>query len=167
MYFNNLPELLYPFSFKTNERDINVIVRDITVNVRVIKEILENITLYDEYDIVDGETPEIISAKLYGTSEYHWVIMLINERFDYLNDFPLPYDRLTQYVKDKYGESNIYHTHHWENTDGYVVNSDSPMAINVTNFEYEELVNESKRRIKLVSKQVIQQILTEFQGLLR
>jgi hypothetical protein len=63
------------------------LVRDITRNVRFRKELFENITLYDEYDVVDGETPEIISEKVYGTPNYHWVIMLLNQNWDYLNDW--------------------------------------------------------------------------------
>ena len=64
MYFKEFPKFLYRFNINNKNKDI--IVKDITQNVRVRKEILANITLYDEYDIRDGETPEIIAEKVYG-----------------------------------------------------------------------------------------------------
>lgn len=87
MYFKEFPQFLY--DFKYGDRDTRTsIVTDVTRNIRFRRDILENVTLYDEYDIVDGETPEIIAEKIYGNAEYHWIIMLANGRYDYLTDFP-------------------------------------------------------------------------------
>jgi hypothetical protein len=163
-YFNNLPEIYY--NFIVNGDDKLFIVRDITANVRPLKNTLDNITLYDLYDIIDGETPEIISNKFYGSPKYHWAIMMANQRYDYLNDFPLPYDRLVQYCIDKYGDGHIYDTHHYEDENGFVVNSDYPAATPIDNITYEERINESKRTIKLVSLQIIQQMTSEFERLM-
>ena len=149
-----------------NGDDKMFIVRDITANVRPLKNTLDNITLYDLYDIIDGETPEIVSNKFYGSPNYHWAIMMANQRYDYLNDWPLPYDRLVQYCIDKYGDGNIYDTHHYEDEVGFVVNSDYPSATPIDNITYEERINESKRSIKLVSLQIIQQMNSEFERLM-
>ena len=163
-YFNNLPEIYY--NFIVNGDDKMFIVRDITANVRPLKNTLDNVTLYDLYDIIDGETPEIISNKFYGSPKYHWAIMMANQRYDYLNDWPLPYDRLVQYCSDKYGENDIYATHHYEDENGFVVNSDYPSATPIDNITYESKINESKRTIKLVSLQIIQQMNLEFERLM-
>lgn len=165
MYFNKLPTILYNFPVAGEERMF--VIKDISVNVRFIKETLNNITLYDEYDINDGETPEIIAHKVYGATHYHWALMLANLRFDYANDWPMTYDRLEEFVKDKYGVDQMYVTRHYEDENGYVVNSDTPTAVPVSNMVYEERINESKRRIKLVSKQMIDQINDEFGKLLQ
>ena len=164
MYFNKLPTILYNFPVAGEERMF--IIKDISVNVRFIKETLNNITLYDEYDINDGDTPEIIAHKVYGATHYHWALMLANLRFDYANDWPMTYDRLEEFVKDKYGVDQMYVTRHYENENGYIVNSDTPTAVPVSNMVYEERINESKRRIKLVSKAMIDQINDEFGKLL-
>lgn len=163
-YFNKFPEMLYNFPFKGSER--MVVVRDITANVRIVKGILDAITIYDEYDIVDGETPEIVSEKIYGNPEYHWVIMIANLKFDYLNDWPLPYDRLIEYCNDKYGDGELYSTHHYEDENGYVVNDDYPSATPIDNVTHEGRINESKRRIKLVSREVIQTMTNDFTRLM-
>jgi len=164
-YFDKLPEMFYNFPIGGSEK--MVIVRDITANVRIYKTVLDNITLYDEYDIVDGETPELVSNKLYGSPQYHWAIMVANQRYDYLNDWPLPYDRLVQYCMDKYGDGNIYAIHHYEDENGYVVNDDYPMATPIDNITYESAINESKRRIKIVSLTIIQQMTDEFVKLMK
>lgn len=164
MYFENFPKFAYDFDIN-GERKV-LIVSDITRNVRFRKEILSNVTLYDEYDIKEGETPEIIAEKLYGNSQYHWIVMLVNGRYDYIKDFPLTYTALTQYITDKYGVGNESDTHHYENSMGYTVNSDDPDAQPVSNTAYEELLNESKRRIKVISSELLQKIVQQFSDIL-
>src|SRR5687768_4346298 len=110
-YFSHFPEIYYPFVMNGKE-EIKV-VRDLTRNVRLIKEIASKITLYELYDIEDGDTPEIISEKFYGTTQYHWIIMLLNERYDYVSDFPLSQPVLDKFVTQKYGEGNENAVHHW------------------------------------------------------
>ena len=88
MFFKDFPSFLYDFNYGNDVVKTDV-VKDITRNIRVKREILSNISLFDHYDIIDGETPEIISEKFYGTPEYHWVVMLANEKYDWLSDFPL------------------------------------------------------------------------------
>jgi hypothetical protein len=164
MYFNKFPEMLY--NFPIGGQDKVIVVRDITVNVRILKTVLENISLYDTYDVVSGETPEIVSAKLYGSSQYHWALMIANQRFDYINDWVLPYDALEQYCKDKYGDPGLYENHHYEDVNGYVVNSDQTGSIPISNLTYEDRINESKRPIKIISKQLLEQIVNEFSKLI-
>lgn len=160
MYFKTMPKIYYPFTINGNEQYL--IVKDITVNIRFVKEFLGNITLYDLYDIREGETPEILSDKFYGTPFYHWILMIANDRYDYLADWPLTADRLTQYVQDKYGVEYMYSIHHYENAQGYVVDSSWPNARVVSNFDFEDRLNESKRTIKVIDKSLVEQIAAEF-----
>lgn len=101
MYFQNFPKLLYPYNIKNKEE--YRIVTDITRNMRVIKEVLSNVTIYDEYDMLDGESVEMIADRVYGSPFYHWIIMIVNDKYDYKNDFPLSIDDLEKYISAKYG----------------------------------------------------------------
>lgn len=112
MYFANFPKIVYDFDLASGTN--YQIVTDITRNVRFRKQVLENISLYDYYDMNEGETPEIVSEKIYGTPYYHWVIMLANQRYDYINDFPVSQIELDALVAQKYGITKIEHIHHYE-----------------------------------------------------
>lgn len=160
MYFEKFPPILYDFQIN-GETKIKL-VTDITRNIRFRRDILANVTVYDEYDMQDGETPEIIAETLYGNPEYHWIIMLANERFDYRADFPLAYIELSKYVTDKYGAGNEDDVHHYIDPNGFIVNSDADGATSVSNRQYEEAENEKKRRIKIIPSTVIDTILKNF-----
>jgi len=163
MYFKEFPNIYYLYNI--NGEEVLKVVKDITQNVRLRKEILENITLYDEYDVREGETPEMIANMLYGSSQYHWVIMLANQKYNYIEDWPKRYHELEEYILAKYETvEQAYATHHWEK-DGFVVNSDAEGAYPVSNYQYEEQLNDQKRRIKLISPNILNQILTEFKDL--
>jgi hypothetical protein len=164
MYFKQFPTFLYDFDINNKTEYRNV--KDITRNVRLRKEILSNVTVYDEYDIMDGETPEIISEKIYGTPLYHWVIMICNERYNYVDDFPLTQYQLDNHVTDKYGVGNEYDTHHYIDYNGNIVDSTNPQATSVSNFDYEIQINEGKRRIKLISPTLLNTILKNFKDII-
>ena len=156
--------MLYRFDIAGKE--VSILLKDITQNVRFRKELLSNITVYDEYDILDNETPEHIAEKFYKNPYYHWIIMLVNDRYDYINDFPLSLNDLSQYVTDKYGSGNEYLVHHYVNTNGFIVNQGTPFASAVTNYDYETSINESKRRIKIVPQYLIDKVLKDFGNLI-
>lgn len=162
MYFAKFPVIYYDFD--VNGKTVLKPVKDITVNVRIRNAILENITLFDEYDIQEGETPEIVAAKIYGNPQYHWVVMLCNQRFDYIEDFPKTTRVLEQYINDKYQQP--FATRHWENAQGLVVPQSTIGATPVTHYEYENRLNESKRRIKLISSQMLVKIMSQFKSLI-
>jgi hypothetical protein len=74
--------------------------------------------MYDEYDIKDGETPEIIAEKLYGNPLYHWILMIVNERYNHFKDFPLSGVELYNLCIEKYSEERVHYPHHFESDDG-------------------------------------------------
>ena len=134
---------------------------DISQNIRFRKDVLSNISVYDYYDIRDGETPELLADKIYGSPDYHWIIMLSNNRYDYTADWPLNYIALQEYINNKYG-GNADATRHYEDAHGYVVMGGYP----VSNREYEERLNEKKRRIKIISPDIINTILANYKDLM-
>ena len=138
-----------------------LILTDITRNIRFRRDILANITVYDEYDIIEGETPEIVAEKIYGNALYHWIVMLVNERYDYLADWPMTSIALENYIQDTYGSARTS-IHHYENADGNTVPSNYPSAVPITNEKYAGRINESKRRIKIISSTLLSTILKNF-----
>ena len=101
MYFDSFDKIYY--DFQVNGKTQKSIVTNLMKNVRVRKQLLSNITMFDQYIIRDGESPEYIAEMVYGRADYHWAIMLANDRYDYLNDFPLAERSMQKMIDDKYG----------------------------------------------------------------
>lgn len=156
MYFDQFPLTYYTLDDKTTVQ----VIRNILLRVVFNDEIKNNLSIFDEYDVTDGETPEIVASKVYGSSQYHWIILHMNDIIDPRFDWPLSTYNLIKYCQGKY--TNIDAVHHYENIEGFIVNSDAVGAIPISNFQYEDVVNESKRRIKLLKPQYIQSIVREF-----
>jgi hypothetical protein len=156
MYFEKFPIITYPFLIDGKEVYKPII--DITSNARVRSQILNNITLFDPYDIRDGDTPELISYRFYKTTQYHWIIMLTNNYYDYLNDFPMHSNVLDEYIKSKYSMDQIGDPHHWEK-DGLVVDPYTLDSYPVSNFDYEVRKNDLKRRIRVIKSNLIQAVV--------
>jgi hypothetical protein len=187
-YFSNFPSLVYDLSLRY-EPPLTFTVRDITTNVRFRKDILENVVAFEVYDIQDGESPEKISENLYGSPYYHWVIMLVNERYDYLNDFPMAQRELEGLIDQKYGEDKFaikqYETVEIKNSSGRVllkpglvvsstytfsyndlganiVVPNSQCTVPISNYDFEFRRNESLRQIKVLAPELLDEIIVRF-----
>lgn len=161
-YFSSFPKISYPFLVNGQEK--NILVTDITTNVRFIQQSLASIQLFDTYSIKDGETPEIISSKFYGTPNYHWIIMLANQRYDYINDFPRSQHQLDKYIDGKYGitaDSIAYYL-----KAGKVVDAGTVDSIEISNRDHETIVNETKRQIKIIPQDYVKAIMNDLETLL-
>lgn len=156
MYFKSFPLTYYSVDDGANVK----VVTNITLRAVINDEVKNNLSLFDEYDIKDGETPEIVSDKFYGSSFYHWIILHTNDILDARYEWPLSNRNLIAYCNDKY--TNPGATHHYENSDGIIVNSSTPGATPISNFMYEDRLNESKRRIKVLKPQYVSLIVDDF-----
>jgi len=74
MLFKNYPEIVY----KLNNKEISL--TDIFKNIAFTN--TDNNLAFLDYFIQDGETPEMVSAKYYGTTEYSWLVLLVNNIAD-------------------------------------------------------------------------------------
>ena len=48
--------------------------------VKVREKILDVASLYDRYDVPSGERPEDTAFKHFGSTQYHWVVLLTNNK---------------------------------------------------------------------------------------
>ena len=135
---------------------------DILKRVKIRSGLSASRFVFDKYNVKEGEKPEDIAFKYYGDAQYHWIIMLANDRFDYRSDFPLTQIAFEDYIADKYEDPEGIH--HYEDANGVWVDSDATGAVSVSNRVYEDKVNESKRRIKIPSSQLIAKILKDFKN---
>ena len=173
MYFQNFSKILYGFD-KKNFKPVT----DLMTRVKVRDKVINEISLYNLYDVKNGETPENIAYKHFGTSKLHWVILLTNNITDRYYDFPLSEQQFEDFIKDKY--SNPDGIHHYEITQSsgkksgngpedyshkIEVNSDTAGAVSISNREFEQREQDKKRQIKLLDPAYLQAFIEEFDRL--
>ncbi len=225
MYFKSFPYTFYSLDNTTTVQ----VVTNITNRVALSDEVKQNLSLFDEYDIKDGETPELLADKVYGNPELHWLILHYNDIIDPRFDLPLSTNDLNKYVEGKYASVNGIH--HYEDANlnyangnvillssnafsnfsvddaitnntnigtGYITvkHSSSNVIVTVTtggfisgdvikkatntsvtanitstvvlsgtpitNLVYEDAVNESKRRIKILKASYVDAVVSDF-----
>ena len=100
-YFKNIPNVLYDIN-GTEPNQFRV-VTNIMSRVRFKPSVIENITDYYPYKVLEGERPDIVSFKKYGTVAYSYLILLINDIVDPLFDWPLPSRQFENYIIEQYG----------------------------------------------------------------
>jgi hypothetical protein len=152
MYFSSHPTIQYG-----NDKVIDIFHR-----LALIKPKLDNGVMLELYDIKDSESPEILAYNKYGSTELHWVILLINNIVNVSNDWPMNVREFNKYVQEKYTEPDS--THHYEDSDGDVVSITTEYP--VTNYTYEERINNEKNRIKLLKPEYLESFVEEFKALL-
>lgn len=156
MYFDQFPKTYYTFD------NVNAtLITNFMARVALSDELKNNVMLYDPYTIIDGETPEIVADKTYGDPQLHWVILLTNDIVDPRYDWCLSQEHLFSMCSGKY--SNVYGVHHYEDAKGFIVDSNFPGAVSISNFDYEDKLNESKRMIKIMNQNLVKEFIKEFQ----
>jgi len=191
MYFNKFPKIIYSLDEGVSGQLIPDLLRRIKINDNIKRDYV----YYDLYDVLDGERPEMVADRFYGDPQLFWLILHINDIIDPRFDWPLSNEDLMEYVIGKYGLPFIYHTHHYVNPQGKIVNSykvlsqqnkpvlpivyedsgtfqnilfhQSPPVIldKVTNYEYELDINEQKRKIKVLKRELVSEIENLFDRL--
>ena len=170
MYFTKFPYIIYD-SVGNGEFKI---VTNLLRRVAIRSKIKVNTLFFDTYDVKEGETPEMIAHKLYGDSELHWIVLLVNNVTERQHQWPKNNTQFLAYINDKY--SNVDATHHYEisQTSGDTTikidigtdNTDYPAASIVTNAEYEESLEDEKRKIRLLEPSHVGLFVDEFNSLM-
>ena len=185
------------------------VVTDVFKRVRATLEAQTDKTIYYNYNVLNGQTPEHVAYNYYGSTDYHWVVLLMNDIRDPQWCWPLDDFAFEKYIIEKYGsmQNAADTTHHHEtrevkstlNNDvfqvddiilpeGIIVESNfsytyrvttdgalpgteytiaNPQAVKaVSNLEYEQNENESRRSIKLLRRNILPEFVRTFESLI-
>jgi len=176
MYFAQFPKLVYDIKGNNNYK----VVPDIFRRIKVKNKIKDNVPLLDKYEVKDGETPESLAYKVYGNSNYHWIILLLNDITNIYYDWPLSSIAFNEFVNDKYDDPGAIHHYEKVQSSGRQIgngpedyshmiecNSTDTGAGPVTNFEYEMRIQNKKRLIKILDTTYVGTFVEEFRSLIR
>lgn len=131
-FFEKFPRIAYDINGK--QRSSFEIVPNLFFRLRVVREVLENMTSYYEHIISDDQTPEILADMVYRDPTAHWIILLANDIRDPQYDWPLNSNDFQRYIIEKYGSVETAQTtyHHYEK----VISREESTSGTITEFRY-------------------------------
>ena len=170
MFFSKFPYIVYDSVGDGEFKIVTNLLRRVAIRSKV----KANTLFFDTYDVKEGETPEMVAHKLYGDPELHWIVLLVNNVTERYHQWPKNTNQFLAYINDKY--SDVDATHHYEisqvsgdttiKIDIGTDNTDYPTASIVTNFEYEESLQDKLRGIRLLDPAYLEDFVEEYEKLM-
>ena len=105
MYFRSLLKSTYSFKDRGIENipSIDIMKRFIFVD----DDDVSNSFMY--YDVQDGETPEMIAEKIYGSPYWYWLILLYNDITDTFNEYTRRESYVTETALKDLGDRKVFY----------------------------------------------------------
>ena len=166
---------------------------DLSRYVRSSNDLLVKKYEYFDYEINGSERPDQVSYKNYGSTEFYWIVLVINNIRNIWTEWPLGQEEFESYVVNKYGsiaaaqastyrnlaEKDIYKAStasldeliiaDGEAVDATIISDYSLVSGTdykvVSDYEREMDLNNAKRNIKLIKKSLISSIKDELRTL--
>jgi hypothetical protein len=183
-YFHAFPTLPYdtdgtmPNKYQT--------VRNIMNRTKIKNTVKDDLAAYYPYIIKEGERPDILSYNYYGTIAYAYLILLFNDIIDPQFDWPLNSIDFENYMISKYGtiatakeETKFYYqiiraevpkTEIRERQEEvkFIIDETSYNALaeasrkKISSYDYEVQLNDNKRYIRVISKELIADVDSQY-----
>ena len=179
-YFSYIPDLDYVSRLPDSKIGDYIRVKNLFRKGKLREDIFQNLSFFEKYKIIGNDRPDNVAFEVYGDSKLDWVVLMSNNILNIQTEWPLPQTDFDRFVLDKYGDYNTlyngvhhYETEEVENSQGVVIvpkglQVDSSYSISfydyltgeqvttgnlatpITNYEYEEKVENDKRNIFLL-----------------
>jgi len=179
-YFRNIPDFEYVNRTKDGQFISNYTqVKNFFKKGKLREDLFQDLTVFEKYNIKGDDRPDNVANEIYDDPTLDWVVLMSNNIINIQNEWPLNQQAFESYVLDKYGTiEKLNEIHHYESnevkdTNGVIIFpkgvrvsaaqsvsyfeplSEESVTVNpisraVTNFEYEQKVNDDKRRIFLI-----------------
>jgi hypothetical protein len=185
-YFSYFPKVSHDLSNEGKD----VLLTNVMRRFKIRSEAKGASSTFHEYNINEGERPDTIADKYYGSSSYSWIVLHYNDIIDPVFGWPIFGNDLDKFIAKKYGSIPAAKTevHEYRKKladkkvlfDGtiiperYVVIDKTTydatlpsVRSTVTKFDYEIELQEQKRKIKLLDKKYLPKIRAEVEDILR
>ena len=169
-YFRELPNFQYQSPFIDSLSSTEYVTVKNIFRRMTLRDDLNNIfTVFNKYEIKEGDRPDTVAEEVYGKSDLDWVVLISAGIVNVRNEWPLSSRDLYNYVVEKYGLTEKDFIHHYESkeikdsqgrliiSEGNVVDSDFSITYfddgryvtksdvkGVTNYEFESKENLKK-----------------------
>lgn len=190
-YFRELPDLYYqsPLASRVSSREY-VLVKNLFRRVKLRDDLQNNFTLFNKFEIREGERPDTVAEYLYSSADLDWVVMLTAGIINVRDQWPLSNFDLYNYAENKYGDDlnsiRFYETTEVKDSKGRLIlpkgkivdedfsipDPDSPSqdlnpTTGISNYEYEVRKNEDKRLIYILKPEYLQLYLGDMRRIMQ
>jgi hypothetical protein len=176
-YFRQVPDFNYVSRLPDAKISDYIRVKNFFKKGKLREDIFKNLAFFEKYSIIGDERPDNVAFKFYNEETLDWVVLLSNNILNIQSEWPLPQTDFDRFLLNKYDDYNTLYNgiHHYETEEvkssngvtivpvGLQVDSDysvsyydnilrqqiqtGNLSIPITNYEYENKLNEDKRNI--------------------
>jgi len=192
-YFSYLPNLKYSSLLKTaGDNTTTVEVKNLFRRAKLREDFSSVATLFEKYKVEGGDRPDQVAEKFYGDENLDWVVLTSNNITDIRSQWPLAEHDLNNVLNDKYTPQELVSIHHYETLEwrdynnnlimpaGKVVDENFTIKYtiggdlkevapfkSVSVFENELRLNDEKRNIQLIRRDLIPQVIKDLKEIMR
>ena len=195
-YFQRVPDFNYVSRLPDSKIGDYIRVKNLFKKGKLREDIFQNLAFFEKYKIVGDDRPDNVAFEIYDDSSLDWIVLLSNNVLNVQSEWPLPQTDFDRFVLDKYGDYDTLYNgiHHYETTEvkttqgvaivpaGLQVDSSysvsyydfftdlqvttGNLAIPVTNYEYEEKVENDKRNIFILKPRYLNIVFDDMEEIM-
>ena len=190
-YFNLIPDFDYVSRLPDAKISDYIRVKNFFKRVNLREDIYQDLTFFTKYSILGDDRPDNVANKVYQNPSLDWVILLANNITHIPTEWPMAQNDFDRFMLEKYDNyNNLYNgVHHHETIEvkdsnditivpaGLNVSSDftqtyydyymkkvetaSNITRPVTNYQYEEKLENKKREIFIMKQEYLTVVLDD------
>jgi hypothetical protein len=195
-YFRQVPNFDYVNRLPNSNIGDYIQVKNIFKRGKLREDIFQDLTFFERYKIRGNDRPDNVAFDVYGDSTLDWLVLICNNIVNIQTEWPLTQDSFDSYLMNKYGDYETLYSgiHHYETTEvknsqgviivpaglevpsGYSVSyydyftdeqiDTGDITLEVTNYEYEDKIENDKRNIYVIKKEYLSIILDNMSDLM-
>ena len=115
-YFNQVPNFEYVSRLPDSQIGDYVKVKNIFKGVRIREDILQDLTVFEKYQVIGDDRPDNVAFNFYGESTLDWLILKCNNIINIQTEWPMTQEDFDRYLLNKYETYDTLYNgiHHYE-----------------------------------------------------
>jgi hypothetical protein len=196
-YFQRVPDLNYVSRLPDSKIGDYIRVKNLFKKGKLREDIFQNVAFFEKYKVIGDDRPDNVAFEVYDDASLDWIVLLSNNVLNIQSEWPLPQTDFDRFVLDKYGDYDTLYNgiHHYEteevkNNQGVTIvpaglQVDSSYSVSyydfftdqqittgnisvpVTNYEYEEKIDDNKRNIFLLKPRYLNIVFDDMDDIMQ
>ena len=196
-YFQRVPDLNYVSRLPDAKIGDYIRVKNLFKKGKLREDIFQNLAFFEKYKVIGDDRPDNVAFEVYDDASLDWIVLLSNNVLNIQSEWPLPQTDFDRFVLDKYGDYDTLYNgiHHYETEEvknsqgvtivpaGLQVDSSYSLSyydffidqqittgnisIPVTNYEYEEKIDDNKRNIFLLKPRYLNIVFDDMDDIMQ